>query len=157
MTAQTLASTQTSPSGEKQPVRIDSRHLLWAGSLAAIASVLANLLIRAIALGVLNAPPEFPPLNVGPIVGFTILGILAATVVFAIVARRTHHTIAWYRRVALVALVLSFLPDLGLYLQKFMPGTNEVSVGALVAMHIVTALITVALLTSPRWVSTARS
>ena len=72
-------------------------------------------------------------------------------IVFALVARRARHPITTYRRIAVVALLLSFLPDIGLLLNANaapFPGITIQSVGTLMVMHIVAAVISVYLLTT---------
>ena len=128
--------------------RVSLRKLIWVGSLALAISIAANQIIRLIALNVFNASPQFPPLGVGQINFFTVLGVVGATIVFAILAKFSSHPIAWYRRIAIGALFFSFIPDAGLLGPNPLPGTSLHSVGALVIMHIVTAAIVISLLTT---------
>jgi hypothetical protein len=48
----------------------------------------------------------------------------------------------------LVALLISFVPDIGLLASNMMPGTSTVSVGVLMTMHIVAFTISVWMLTT---------
>ena len=128
--------------------RVSMRKLLWVGPLALIASIAANLIIRFIALLLFNVSPEFPPFFPGQIIFLTTISILVATIVFGIFARFSKHPVAWYRRIGIGVLLLSFVPDAGLLSQNMIPGTNTLSVGALVIMHIVTAAIVIGMFTT---------
>lgn len=128
--------------------RIASGRLLKVGALAIGASVVANLIIRIIFVNLLGIGSEFPPLGWGPPIIFTIMGVLGAVIVFAIVARFAKRPIRLFRIIALVVLVLSLLPDLGLLNANAMPGTSLGSVIALMLMHVAAGAITIWLLTT---------
>ena len=92
--------------------------------------------------------PVIPPLTAGAIALFTAVGVLAAVVVFALVARFSQRPIRRYRQIALVALLLSLIPDLAM---PFLP--SPVPVGArevvlLMATHVVAAAVAVWMLTT---------
>jgi len=93
-----------------------SRKSLWLAALIAVGGALAaTLLIRFLALAVLQVPPEFPPLaGPGPTIFFTVVSGLAAVSVYALVRRMSKRPDALFRRIALVVLLFSFLPDLWL-------------------------------------------
>ena len=75
----------------------------------------------------------------------TTVGVVGATAVYALVARRSARPNRLFVRVAVVALVLSFLPNIGLILSPDGPATDEVIV--LMSMHIPPAVTCVASLT----------
>jgi hypothetical protein len=131
-----------------RPERIASGRILKVGALAIGASVVANLIIRIIFVNLLGIGKEFPPLGWGPPIIFTIMGVLGALIVFAIVARFAKRPIRLFRIIALVVLVLSLLPDLGLLNANAMPGTSLGSVIALMLMHGAAGAITIWLLTT---------
>jgi hypothetical protein len=131
-----------------RPERIASGRLLKVGALAIGASVVANLIIRIIFVNLLGIGKEFPPLGWGPPIIFTIMGVLGALIVFAIIARFGKRPIRLFRIIALVVLVLSLLPDLGLLNANTMPGTSLGSVIALMLMHVTAGAITIWLLTT---------
>ena len=128
--------------------RVAGGRLLKASALAIVASVVANLIIRVIAVSLLGIGQEFPPLSWGPPIVFTIMGVLGAIIVFAIIARFSKRPIRLFRIVALVVLVLSLLPDIGLLNSNAMPGTSLASVGARMLMHLAAGAITIWLLTT---------
>ncbi|MDQ2997428.1 MAG: DUF6069 family protein [Chloroflexota bacterium] len=128
--------------------RIDNGRLLRVGALAIVASVIANLIIRIITVDLLGIGKEFLPLGWGPPIIFTIMGVLGAVAVFAIVARFSKRPIRLFRIIGLVVLVLSLLPDIGLLNANAMPGTSLGSVIALMLMHVAAGAITIWLLTT---------
>ena len=118
-----------------------SRKSPWLAALIAIGGALAaTLLIRFLALAVLEVPPEFPPLaGPGPTIFFTLVSGLAAVSVYALVRRMSKRPDALFRRIALVVLLFSFLPDLWLLTEgarEAFPGTTWTGVSILMAMHV---------------------
>jgi hypothetical protein len=128
--------------------RIATGRLVQVGALAIGASVVANLLIRIITVNVLGIGQDFPPLGWGPPIIFTIMGVLGAIIVFAIIARFSKRPLRLFRIIGLVVLVLSLLPDIGLLSANTMPGTSLGSVIALMLMHVAAGAITIWLLTT---------
>jgi len=124
-----------------------------ATALAVVAATAANLLLRALAVAVFDIPqPEFEPLQVRPVILSTVGAVIAAGVVYAIVERLARDPVRTFYIVAGIALVASLYAPLGLGLQDppENPGTNAESVGTLIAMHVVSAVIAVAALTGRR-------
>ena len=114
---------------------------LWLAVAVAIGGALvATLAIRVVALAVLDVPPEFPPLaGAGPTIFFTAAAGLAAVCVYTVLRRMSKRPDALFRRIALVVLVLSFLPDLWLLTEgarEAFPGATWAGVGILMAMHV---------------------
>ena len=135
----------SNPEGGK---RISFRRLLWVGPLAVLASVIANVLVSITAVALVGISPEFEPLHLRPVIGFTAVGVLGAVIVFALVARFSRRPVRLFRRIALVVLLLSFMPDLSLLNASPYAGTTVQSVIALMLMHVVAWLISVSLLTT---------
>jgi len=141
-----MSSTASAPARSERTERIAIHRRWWAGPLAIIASVVANLIVRFIALAVFDIPGRFSPLaNPGPVIALTTLGVAGAVIVFAIVSRFARHPARLFRVIALVVLLLSFLPDLRLLKVQ---GATVPAVGTLMFMHIVAAAISVGLLTA---------
>ena len=121
--------------------------------VAAVVAVVANLLLRAVAVAVFDIPqPEFEPLQVRAVVTSTAGGVIAAGVVFAIVARFARDPVRVFVIVAAVALVLSLWApiSLGIADPPENPGTDAGSIGTLIVMHVVAAAIAVTALVSRR-------
>ena len=140
MSSTTPASTQTE--------RIAYGRLWWVGLLAVIASVIVNAIIVTIARGLFNVPQEFPPFTFPQFTFLTVAGVAGATIVFAVVGRFAKRPIRTFTWIAVVALILSWIPDFGLLAARPFPGTTIQSVGTLMFMHVTTAAICVGLLTT---------
>jgi Family of unknown function (DUF6069) len=127
--------------------RVVARRLWWVGPLAVISSVAANVLFAVAAVAIFRVPPEFQPLTVGAIATFTALGVIGAVVVFALVARFSGRPISLFRRIALIVLLVSLLPDLALPLSGE-PGVTPLTVALLMLTHVIAAAVSVAVLTT---------
>ncbi len=121
--------------------------LLWVGPLAIIAATLANVVLQQFAVAVLNPDPAFLPLTLMPPIIFTVVGVLGAVVVYAVLGRFSRQPVHLFRRVALVTLVVSFIPDILMLITGFNPGTTAANVVVLLLMHVVAWAITVSMLT----------
>jgi hypothetical protein len=144
-------STQTSPTpASTQPARVRFRALWWVGPLAIVASVVANLLVRALALAIFDISPAFDPLSTpGNTIVLTAVGVLLAVLVFALVGRFSKQPVRTYLIIAVVALLISFVPDIALLVNAEgapFEGIDVVSIGVLIVMHIVAAVVSVGLL-----------
>ena len=115
--------------------------VLRAGLLAASFSGAANALVLLVALAPFGsiAVPLGEPLTLGPVVVASAVGAAIALAVMGRVVRRPMRV---FRIIAVVVLLLSFLPIVLL-------GVAGPSAGALILMHVVSAAIVVGLLTSP--------
>jgi len=127
--------------------RVAYARLWWAGVLTVVLSVTANAVIRTIARAAFDVPDEFPPFTWGQFTFLTVAGVAGATITFAIIGRLSRRPVRAFTGVAVIALILSWLPDIGLLAARPYPGTSVQSVGTLMFMHLVTAAITVGLLT----------
>jgi glucose dehydrogenase len=118
-------------------------------ALAAVAAVVANVLLRALAIAVFDIPSAFEHLALRAVIVSTLAGVIAAGLVYAVVARLARDPARTFSIVAVVALLLSFAAPLmvGLEDPPEYPGTDAASVGTLMAMHVVTAAIAVVALT----------
>ncbi|NOX61328.1 MAG: hypothetical protein GXP42_05195 [Chloroflexi bacterium] len=120
---------------------------IWKAALAAIiVSIIGNLVVRSVALALFQIPPEFEPFQIPRIAIFTIAGVIGAALVFAWVARGSTEPYARFRKIAIIVLVLSFLPDVGLVLGGI-PGATWPGAISLMVMHTVVAVAAVGLLT----------
>lgn len=141
--------TDTLPSPvSTQPVEhVRYARLWWVGLLAIVLSVVANLIVRAIALPFVTVPPEFVPLSSPvPAIVFTTAGVLAATLVFALVGRVARRPARVYSIVAAVVLVLSLIPNVMMLVDPAsapFPGGNVGSNTVLMLQHVVAAVVTV--------------
>jgi len=123
---------------------IDSRRFLWVAALTIFVSVLAVLAVRSVAVRILHPNPAYLPLTVEPPVLDTILGVVAAIFVFIKVASYPNPA-RTYRRVAALALVVSFVPDV-LLAESHGMGGGWPEACALMIMHVAVCVICITLL-----------
>lgn len=81
-----------------------------------------------------------------PIVLTSVAG-LGAVIIYAVLGRSVRQPIHLFQRVAAVALVVTFIPDILLLIIRFYPGTTAMNVAVLMLMHVVAWAIIVEMLT----------
>ena len=111
---------------------------LFAGALAVIANVVILYFTRPLA-------PAMLPLNLAPVVIWTLIGTFGATLAYRFIAARAAAPDRTFVIVALIALIISFAPDIAL-LRNPSPMFGEVTasgVYSLMAMHVIAAAIIV--------------
>ncbi len=93
---------------------------------------------------------DFLPIGVGPVVVWSVIGTIAAALAFVLVARSSRRPIQRYCAIALVALVLSLIPDVMLLIAKpdRFDDITGAAVGTLMVMHVVVAAVCVGLFTT---------
>jgi hypothetical protein len=119
----------------EEPARLKLVRLLWAGPLTLALSVVAVLLIRAIAVAILNPDPKFLPLAVGPPVFDTVFFGGWAILIFLVMGRYSSEPVRQYRSLAWKVLLVSFAPDIALAAWHWFGG-GWPQVLALMAMHV---------------------
>lgn len=125
------------------------RKLLWVVPLTLVSVIAANSIIRACAVMFFGISETFQYLQGSFVLGSTIIFVLLALLAFLLVNRFTRDPIRFYRILALVALCISFLsPLMALTGQISAPGMNSPIFWTMIAMHIVSAIIIVSLLTT---------
>jgi hypothetical protein len=98
-----------SPRGE----RVSLSRLLWVAPLTVAVALAVNYALKTVLLAFVPALSRMGQLR-EPMIVLTLEGAILAVVVFAAMALALRRPIFWYRRVALAALAVSVLPDLGL-------------------------------------------
>ena len=122
-----------------QTTRVSPRSLWQTGLVAALAATVINLVLWGLAHGPLEVSSEFPPLqSAGAIIAASLVGILAATLVFALLLRYAPWPVVAFRIIAVVALILSLGGPVSTASE---PGASGAAVAVLVVMHVVTAVI----------------
>jgi uncharacterized protein DUF6069 len=118
-------------------------------AIAAVVAVVANVIVRALGIELFDIPDEFEHLALRAVIVSTLIGVVAAGLVYALVARLATRPDRTFTIVAVVALLLSLLAPLmvGLEDPPEYPGTDAGSVGTMMAMHVVAATIAIAALT----------
>jgi hypothetical protein len=141
-----MASTPLRPASRQ---RFALRKLAWVGPLTIIVAALVNLLIRSVAVAFLGVPGGFTYLQAPIVIGSTIVFLLLALLAFVLVGRFAHRPVWFYRILALVALLMSFLnPIMALNGVFPAPGMNLHIFWTMIVMHCASALLTVSLLTT---------
>jgi hypothetical protein len=113
------------------------------GVVAAVTSVIAVLIVRALALAIWPDLASFDPLgNMVRAIIFTAVPALVATALLAWLAARRDDPVGTFVRIAAIVLVLSFIPDYAL------PIPNKTMLGSTVAafLHVIAAIATVGVL-----------
>lgn len=120
-----------------------------AWSVALLVSAGVNELLRSALWELLAVPETFLPFTRPAVLLWTTVGVTGAAVAFALVARWTPEPAAMYRRLAAVALLVSWVPN------AFLPGsprfpeaTWQLAAG-LAVLHVPPALLSVLLF--PKW------
>jgi hypothetical protein len=127
---------------------IAMRKLVWVGPLTIVVAALVNLVIRSVAVAFFGVPDGFTYFQAPFVIGSTIVFLLLALLAFVLVGRFARRPVWFYRILALVALLVSFLnPILALNGAIPAPGMNLPIFWTMIVMHVVTAAITVSLLT----------
>lgn len=126
---------------------INGAALWWAGPLTVVAAVLLVWATRAVAVPLLGLDASFPPLTYAGLAFFTVVGVGLGVLVFVGFAIWSSRPIALYRKVALVALALSMLPDA--WLPGNVPGATWPIAIVLMVTHVAAWLPTVFILTNP--------
>jgi hypothetical protein len=85
--------------------------LLWVGPLTVVVALLVNLAIKSLFQAVNPSLSEMGQLG-RPLIILTLEGAILAVIVFAVMVWLVPHPIRWYRIVAVIALLISLIPDL---------------------------------------------
>ena len=133
---------------------IDAAALWWAGPLTIVAAVLLVWATRLLAFALLDLPAAFPPLTYGGLAFFTVAGVGAGVLVFLGVVKMSATPIRLYRRIALVVLALSMIPDA--LLPGRVPGATWPIAFVLMVAHVAAWLPIVFVLTNPALVGKRR-
>jgi len=129
---------------ETKGVGVETKELVKRGGIAVVLSVVANLVVLQAVL-IPELVQQFEPLNVAPVALFSALGAVGATVAYAVVDRFSETPDRTFVVVAAVVLLLSFVPDV--LLLQAEPAATVPAVVALIVMHVVVAVASVASLT----------
>ncbi len=114
-----------------------------------VAAVLANVLVYYIGGAVVDYDPQFLPLaSVGGAVIFTVFPAIIAVVIYAILLRFTRNPARIFTIIAVIALIISLVPDLT-YIPT-VPGVTTAQTAMLLLMHLVAAAVIVGGLTRSR-------
>ena len=91
--------------------RVSWRRLLWVGPLTVVVALLVNLALKALLQALNPSLAEMGQLG-RPMIILTVEGAILAVLVFALMVWLVPHPIRWFRLVAVIALLISLIPDL---------------------------------------------
>ena len=120
--------------------------LLGVGSVLVVAATAAEVLLAMVLRNALGVPAGFSPLTPPAVATVTIAGMIGATVVFGWMARVRPDPRGAFVRIAVAALVVSWLPDLGIWVTGVFPHTTGAGVLSLMALHPVAAAFAIGVL-----------
>ena len=131
-------------SSTQHPTQLSSGEWVKLGLVAAIVSIVAALVVQAIAIALWPEIALFAPLDsYARSALFTLIPVAVATLLFAwLVGRDPQRAVQRFITIAVIVLLVSFIPD---YL---LPVPNKTVLASSVAafLHVVVALITVFML-----------
>ena len=135
------------------PQKLPLSRVALAGLLAIVASVVVNLVIWWLGSMLVNPPADFVPLaGPGPTIIFTVIFLVGATLVYAIINALSKNPPRMFTIVATIVLVLGLIPDVMMLIAPENMPMGTPTLGAvlvLIAMHFAAFAIT--LLASRRW------
>ena len=115
--------------------------IVLATALALVIAIPLDLAIEAFARQAFSVSPDFPPFQ-GSVAPYTAGGLVLAGVVYAVLRQFVRDADRVYVRLAIVTLVLSWIPDVALLFINE-PGATVPAVASLMVMHTVAAAIVV--------------
>ena len=130
--------------------RIPGKRIWSVGIIAVIVAVIANIIWVLIAGLIFDLPTDFPPLEPGAIAIFTAAFSIIGVAVFWVIARLSQNPIRLFRIVAIIALLLSLIPDLAMLFNPS-PGFENATMSAvlvLIVAHFIAAAIMIYALTT---------
>ena len=133
--------------GARNSQRTSWLRLLVVGASLALVATVANVALAMALRSWLQVPAGFQPLTPPAVASLTIIGMIAATVVFAWTAQTRPDPIRTFLVIAAVGLFLSWLPDLAIWVTAVFYGTTGAGILSLMALHVVAAAFAVAILT----------
>ena len=126
--------------------KVQFKKLLWVGPLSVAASLLGVLIIKVLAVAILQPNPAPPSLGwLFPTI-YTVVLCTGAVFVFALVGRFAPRPNLTYQIIALVFLLISFIPDIN-FATSARRGTSWAVASALMSMPIVAGAVNVWALT----------
>jgi len=123
------------------------QRLAVVGASLTIVATIADVAVAMALRSWLHVPAGFQPLTTPAVVSVTIVAMIAATVVFAWTARTQADPVRKFLKIATVGLVLSWLPELAIWVTAVFHDTTTGGILSLMALHVVAAGCAVAILT----------
>lgn len=136
---------------EARPERLTAGELAKLGALIAITAIALNLLVLLVFTSLFTIEDDFTPMSPGPIVIMTVVGTTLALLAFAVVQRFAARPLRAFQIVAVVALLVSLIPNVGLLAgdpaqEELQDATGPAVIG-LMLMHVIVASLVIGVLT----------
>lgn len=123
--------------------RLDTKEVWFAGAAAAIIAAIVNAVIVILGNAVMGFNPLVQAVSPGAVVGFPLIAVVLATLIFWLLAQRLVRPFPMFRTIAVVVVLLSLLPDLWLLSQPVrFTGVGWSEVIALMLCQVVAFAIT---------------
>jgi hypothetical membrane protein len=127
--------------------RLSLSTLFWVAPLTLLACIIANTIVRSIAVTLVGVSSSFQPLQLPTIIVSTCVYLLLAVGALLLVSRMSERPARTYRILASVCLLLSLLlPLMALTGAMPTPGMSGQIFWSMIAMHLVSAAVVIALL-----------
>jgi hypothetical protein len=137
---------ESSVVGARSSHRTSWLRLLVVGTALALVATVANVALAIALRSWLHVSAAFQPLATPAVASGTIIGMIAATAVFAWTARTRPDPIRTFLVIATVGLFLSWLPDLAIWATAAFHDTTGAGILSLMSLHVVAAACAVAVL-----------
>jgi hypothetical protein len=112
-----------------------------AAIIAGIASIVVNVILLTLLKPFTDVPDTFMTLTMGPVITWSIIGTVGATIVYALMRKFSTNPKGLFGIVSFVVLLLSFIPDVLIHGMTSGPfvGATWSAVLLLMLMHVVVA------------------
>jgi hypothetical protein len=121
--------------------------LVVVGASLTLVATVANVALAMALRSWLHVPTGFQPLTTPAVASGTIIGMIAATAVFAWTAHTRPDPIRRFMAIAAAGLLLSWLPVLAIWVTAVFHDTTGAGILSLMSLHVVAAACAVAILT----------
>ena len=127
--------------------QVNGRRLLWVGPVTIVTAAVAVWIVQQVGVAVLSPLPQFSQsvLVSREPVGVTAVLVSAAVMTFAVLSRVSDSPVTTFRRLALIVLMLSFVPNVAVAL--LVPQAGWPGMVALMGLHVVAWGVTIVMLT----------
>lgn len=117
--------------------------LVVVGAVLVLTATAVEVILAMVLRGMFGVPPGFSPLTTPAVATMTIAGMIGATVAFGWMARVRPDPRAAFVRISVAALVLSWVPDLGIWVTGVFPHTTGAGILSLMALHPIAAALAI--------------
>lgn len=133
------------PATRKMTIEVNLHRLFWVGPATVASAVVAVLTVQRISLATLGPIPRFSGALLKSNEPAIVTGILvsAAVLAFAVVGNTSTSPVRTFKRLALIVLLVSFIPNVAMAVS----GAGWSPMIVLMTMHVLAWAVTVTMLT----------